>query len=293
LRISEILVDLLLISGLIMIAIGTVGVLGYKLFVQLKNRKNAIITLFMGFAFIYISGVINTTINPSMSITPLTENEENIPNQKPTSIPQTTVVTTMPSSSNTSVVKNLNTNLKDRTTEQLQELYINDNFGGVPDYDREFYFGSWEDFDSDCQNTRAEVLINESYSTISFRSNENCVVDSGEWYDPYTDEIFFFASDLDVDHFVPLYDAWYSGAYLWEDYKRAEFANYLEYEDHLIAVDNSTNREKGKRAPQEWMPPNSSYHCEYISIWIEIKYLWELSITTLEYNFLSNLLSDC
>ena len=77
---------------------------------------------------------------------------------------QTTTSTTISPSSNTSVVQNLNTSIRDRAAEQLQELYVNDDFGGIPDYDREFYFGSWEDFDGDCQNTRAEVLINESYS---------------------------------------------------------------------------------------------------------------------------------
>lgn len=289
----EILGNMLLALGLVMIATGTVGILGYKLFVQLKTRKNAVIALFIGFACIYISGAINTASNRYEATNTLVENEENIPTQNTNNTIQTTNTNTISSSSRTSIVQKLNSNLRDLALEQLQELYINDDFGGIPDYDREFYFGSWEDFDGDCQNTRAEVLINESYSSISFRGNENCVVDSGEWYDPYTGITFYYASDLDVDHFVPLYNAWYSGAYMWENYKRVEFANYLEYEDHLIAVDNSTNREKGKSAPHEWMPPNSSYHCEYISIWIEIKYLWELSITTLEYNFLSNLLIDC
>jgi hypothetical protein len=36
----EILGTLLLASGLIMIAIGTVGILGYKLFVQLTNKRS-------------------------------------------------------------------------------------------------------------------------------------------------------------------------------------------------------------------------------------------------------------
>ena len=289
----EILGTLLLASGLIMIAIGTVGILGYKLFVQIKTRKNAIIMLFAGFAFIYVSGVINTAINPSVSTNTLVENEENIPTQNTNNTIQTTTSSTISPSSNTSVVQNLNTSIRDRAAEQLQELYVNDDFGGIPDYDREFYFGSWEDFDGDCQNTRAEVLINESYSSISFRGNDNCVVDSGEWYDPYTGITFYYASDLDVDHFVPLYNAWYSGAYMWEDYKRVEFANYLKYEDHLIAVDKSANRQKGKDAPHERMPYNTSYQCEYVATWIEIKYLWELSVTSTEYNFLSNFLGNC
>jgi len=105
----EILGTLLLASGLIMIAIGTVGILGYKLFVQLKTRKNAIIILFAGFAFIYVSGVINKAINPSVSTNTLIENEENIPTQNTNNTIQTTTSTTISPSSNTSVVQNLNT----------------------------------------------------------------------------------------------------------------------------------------------------------------------------------------
>ena len=80
---------------------------------------------------------------------------------------------------------------------------------------------------------------------------------------------------------------------MWEDYKRVEFANYLQYEDHLIAVDKSANRQKGKDAPHEWMPYNTSYQCQYVATWIEIKYLWELSVTSTEYNFLSYFLGNC
>ena len=95
----EILGTLLQASGLIMIAIGTVGILGYKLFVQLKTRKNAIIMLFAGFAFIYVSGVINTAINPSVSTNSLVENEENISNQNTNNTIQTTTSTTISPSS--------------------------------------------------------------------------------------------------------------------------------------------------------------------------------------------------
>ena len=286
----QILATLTLILGFIAIFYGVLGIFGFSYKIQI-TRKQAIQVLFIGFMSLYISGIFNSNT--------IIENPEATNQTQPTSQTQplattSTIANNMaPLTSTSATSPRLSNTAIEDVAKKLLALTINNDFSGIPSYDRDLYFGSWSDDDGDCQNTRAEVLINESYSTISFRSNENCVVDSGEWYDPYTDEIFFFASDLDVDHFVPLYDAWYSGAYLWEDYKRAEFANYLEYEDHLIAVDNSTNREKGKRAPQEWMPPNSSYHCEYISIWIEIKYLWELSITTLEYNFLSNLLSDC
>ena len=65
------------------------------------------------------------------------------------------------------------------------------------------------------------------------------------------------------------------------------------FDDHLIAVDKSENRQKSAKNPSEWMPPNISFHCGYVSIWIEIKYLWELTVTTAEYNFLDSTLTSC
>ena len=109
---------------------------------------------------------------------------------------------------------------------ETSEPTTND-FSGIPSYDRDLYFGSWIDEDGDCQNTRAEVLITESISSVGYRDSSSCVVDSGEWYDPYTNNIYYLASDVDIDHFVPLYDAFYSGAYNWPEYKRIEFANDL------------------------------------------------------------------
>lgn len=286
----EIISILLLAISLIMILVGTIGILGYRFLIELNTRKNALVLFSLGFMLLYLSGIINSSVKPNEQNfnLALSREETTTTLQSNISSPNTTKLP----SSTVSVLK-INMELKEIALEHLQTLILNDNFTQIPEYDRDFYFGSWTDEDNDCQNTRAEVLINESFSSISFRDNNNCVVQSGEWYDPYTDLTFNYASDLDIDHFVPLYNAWYSGAYLWEEYKRVEFANYLEFEDHLIAVESSTNREKGKSAPHEWMPPNINYHCDYVVVWIEIKYLWELTLTTSEYNFLFDLLSEC
>ena len=52
-------------------------------------------------------------------------------------------------------------------------------------YDRQ-QFGNWIDADGDCQNTRHEVLIEESRIPVTFKTSRQCVVISGEWHDPYT-----------------------------------------------------------------------------------------------------------
>ena len=46
-----------------------------------------------------------------------------------------------------------------------------------------------------------------------------------------------------------------------------------------IAVTAGANRSKGARSPEEWMPPNEGYWCEYAQDWAEIKARWELTMT--------------
>ena len=284
---NDVIASVFLLLGLSSVFIGTTGVFGFS-FIKVITRKQAITILFIGFFSLFIAGRFNTLDTPQLA------------NQQPQAIPQPAQETTSTIASNSNQ-NNLNQSTQTKSSkfdlsssrEQLNLLLINDDFSQIPSYDRELYFGSWTDEDGDCQNTRAEVLIQESLSVLGFRPSSNCVVDNGEWLDPYTNNLYYFASELDVDHVVPLYNAWQSGAYLWNDFKREEFANDMIFDDHLIAVDKYQNRQKGAKDPSEWMPANSDFHCEYVAIWIEIKYLWELTITSSEYKFLDTVISSC
>ena len=286
----QILATLTLILGSIAIFYGVLGIFGFSYKIQI-TRKKAIQVLFIGFMSLYISGIFNSN---TIIENPESRNQIQPTSQTQPSAPTSTIANnTAPLTSTSATSPRLSNTAIEDVAKKLLALTINNDFSGIPSYDRDLYFGSWSDDDGDCQNTRAEVLIQESVSTLGFRSSSDCVVDSGEWLDPYTNITYFFASNLDVDHVVPLYDAWQSGAYLWTDFKRKEFANDMIFDDHLIAVDKSENRQKSAKNPSEWMPPNISFHCEYVSIWIEIKYLWELTVTTAEYNFLDSTLTSC
>lgn len=81
-------------------------------------------------------------------------------------------------------------------------------------YDRNDY-PHWIDEDKDCKNTRAEILIRDSLKPVEFKRAKGCLVISGKWLDPYTNKIFVLASDIDVDHIVPIYHAHKMGAYKW------------------------------------------------------------------------------
>ena len=143
-------------------------------------------------------------------------------------------------------------------------------------YDRN-QFGPWLDADGDCQNTRHEVLIEESRIPVTFKTHRQCVVVFGEWRDPYTGRVFSDPARLDVDHVVPLKEAYVSGAKAWSRDRKIRYANDLTNSDHLIVVENSVNRSKGARDPARWLPPNQDYHREYIRIWQKIKKDWGLS----------------
>ena len=162
----------------------------------------------------------------------------------------------------------------------------------LPTYSRT-QWSHWSDDDGDCQNTRHEVLIAESFSTISFKGTKTCQVDTGQWYDPYTGTTVLVAGDLDVDHMVPLQNAHTSGGWQWSAAVKKAFANDLVDADHLIAVTASANRSKGSRSPDQWKPPNQSYWCEYAKDWARIKYNWGLTVTTAEYSALQTMLNTC
>ena len=151
----------------------------------------------------------------------------------------------------------------------------------------------WIDEDRDCQNTRHEVLIEESLKEVTFKSAKQCQVATGEWLDPYTGDTVTDATKLDVDHMIPLKNAHDSGGWAWDKDKKAAYANEMGYVDHLIAVTASANRKKGARGPEEYKPANQDYWCDYAIDWVQIKVDWELSATKAEWEALQEMLKTC
>ena len=100
--------------------------------------------------------------------------------------------------------------------------------------------------------------------------NSKGKVDKGLWVGPYAGFVTRDPTALDIDHMVPLCEAWRSGAHEWEKVRRVEFANSLSEDHHLIATWRSTNRSKRDKDPSEWLPPNRAYWCTYLDDWVAI-----------------------
>jgi hypothetical protein len=150
-------------------------------------------------------------------------------------------------------------------------------------------FKHWIDADKDGCNTRAEVLIDEAITKPKVDSK--CSLTGGKWLSTYDGKSVTKSSDLDVDHMVPLAEAWRSGAWKWSAAQRQSYANDLDDARALIAVTLSTNRSKGDKDPALWLP--SIDQCTYTKNWIAIKIKYSLTVDTKEATKLNSLITSC
>lgn len=139
-------------------------------------------------------------------------------------------------------------------------------------YNRNF-FKHWVDADRNGCDTRAEVLISEA--VVKPKVDKKCKISGGKWLSKYDNKSVSYAAQLDVDHLVPLAEAWRSGAWAWTPQQRQEFANDLSDKRALIAVTLSTNRSKGDKDISEWVPKVDT--CGYVQNWIAIKTRYSLT----------------
>ncbi|PPA70476.1 HNH endonuclease family protein [Jeotgalibacillus proteolyticus] len=119
-----------------------------------------------------------------------------------------------------------------------------------------------------------------------------CPTTSGKWYSYFDGVIVYSPSEIDVDHIVPLAEAWRSGASSWTREERRAFANDLSG-PHLIAVTASVNRSKGDQDPSTWQPPRYAAHCGYAKWWINTKHKWDLTLQSTEKSSLQTMLNGC
>ncbi|PBK61148.1 hypothetical protein ARMSODRAFT_897162 [Armillaria solidipes] len=156
-----------------------------------------------------------------------------------------------------------------------------------PAYERDF-FHTWIIISGKC-DTRETVLARDAISIVQA---SDCSATSGSWVSPYDGVPTTLPSDLDIDHLVPLKEAWVSGARTWTAAQREAFANDVT-RPQLVAVTDNLNEAKGDKDPAEWMVPLQSYVCTYVRAWVTVKHYYALSVDQAEYDALTDYLADC
>ena len=151
-------------------------------------------------------------------------------------------------------------------------------------------FKHWVGVGNGCDSRKA-VIISEAI--VKPTVDKKCVITGGQWISIYDNVTVIEAGKLDVDHMVPLAEAWDSGASAWDAKKREMYANDQTDPRHLIAVTGSSNRSKSDKDPTEWLPTNKAYVCEYLTNWVSIKVRWSLSVDKKEKDAITAGLKAC
>jgi hypothetical protein len=140
------------------------------------------------------------------------------------------------------------------------------------DYERDDW-PHWSTGEGGC-NTREATLVRDGWKVTTA---EDCSITGGTWRSRY-DRVRHTSPDtLQIDHRVPLAEAYASGGHRWTRAKRERFANDPL---NVIAVTGSLNQSKGDQDPAEWLPTYDQ--CAYVAVWVVLKDQYHLSMDRAE-----------
>ena len=129
---------------------------------------------------------------------------------------------------------------------------------------------------------------------MTYRTSPACTVATGVLRDPYTATTIKFVRGVgtslavQIDHVVPLSNAWSTGAQRLSYPTRMALANDpLE----LLAVDGPTNESKSDSDAASWLPPNRGYWCPYVARQVAVKAKYHLWMTSAEKATISSVLT--
>lgn len=137
----------------------------------------------------------------------------------------------------------------------------------------------WTDDDKNCLNTREEILVKSSLLPIVYKDSKKCSIISGMWIDFYSNESLREASDIDIDHIIPLKHADDLIGRFWDSEQKKRFANDP---DNLVITNKKFNRSKGSKTILEWLPSNRSRACAYVKKWHFVKDKYKIKIESAE-----------
>ncbi|MFI7634391.1 HNH endonuclease family protein [Nonomuraea sp. NPDC049400] len=163
-------------------------------------------------------------------------------------------------------------------------------------FDRDKFGPAWSDVDHNGCDTRNDILKRDLVDEKFKAGTHDCIVLSGTLHDPYSGKTINFrrgqdtSADVQIDHLIPLSDAWQKGAQQWSADKRKQFANDPL---NLLAVDGPLNGQKSDSDAATWLPPRKAYRCAYIARQIEVKAKYAVWVTSAEKDAMETILADC
>ncbi|MEO6470785.1 MAG: HNH endonuclease family protein [Aeromicrobium sp.] len=147
--------------------------------------------------------------------------------------------------------------------------------------------GGWADLDGDCQDTRAEVLKRASLVPVT----NGCRIYRGKWLSYYDNKAWTRSYEVQIDHLVPLAEAWDSGAWAWDAPTRLRYANDLDDPRALVPTTAALNYVKLADDPQAYVPKMNA--CRYVSSWVAIKLRWGLTVDRREIEAIDAVAASC
>jgi hypothetical protein len=124
-------------------------------------------------------------------------------------------------------------------------------------YQRTLFLEDWP-VDANGCSLRATLLAQTSTVPVT---PDSCHPSDGEWYSPYDGQTLTNAGDVEIDHLVPLKEAWDSGAWVWSPEQRHAFATDPT---ELRVVSQAANQDKGDKDPSNWLPADADV-CDYLT----------------------------
>ena len=92
---------------------------------------------------------------------------------------------------------------------------------------------------------------------------------------------------------IPTFGTSIPWCWIWSKAARRAYANDVTDPGHLLAVSAAANRSKGDRDPAQWLPPDPTFKCRYLEIWIGVKSTWHLAADQAEFEALLSGLQGC
>ncbi len=177
-------------------------------------------------------------------------------------------------------------------SDALSKLAVKDRVS-KENYSRDEFGKGWQEKDG-C-DTRNYILQRDFESEVISNVNGCDVLKGLLKNDPYTGITINFvrgpdtSDDVQIDHIVPLSDAWQKGAQDLTLQERQQLANDPL---NLLAVEGKANMQKSDKDASNWLP-QQDYRCRYVARQIAVKQKYRLWVTKAEYNAMKRVLYTC